>query len=147
MYRHFPSKDDLARQLFVENYAAIGRELNAVQAQHEATQAKLDAMVRYFCDAFEKDAAKFTYLFLARHRHLQSISARTPNPYLVFRRVIHAGMRHGDIPHKDPDVATSMVMGIVLQVIDSRILGGRIRQSIASLTDHIVRACMHVLYA
>lgn len=147
MYRHYASKEDLAWRLFVHYYTTLGRELKAVQAEHEATRAKLEAMIRYFCEAYERDADMFTYLFLARHRHMQNLTPRMPNPYLVFRRVIRDGMRRGEVPPQDPDVVASMVMGIILQVIDSQILGGRIKQPVSTHTDTIVRACIHVLYA
>jgi hypothetical protein len=68
-----------------------------------------------------------------------------PNPYLVFRSVIREGMRRGEIPKEDPDVAASMVMGVILQVIDSAILGRRIRTGISRLADTIVAACLRVL--
>ncbi len=147
MYRHYASKDKLAADLFVHYYTALGRELRTVQADHTACRAKLEAMIRYFCDGYERDSDMFTYLFLSRHRHLHAITRRMANPYLVFRSVISSGMRRGEIPKQDPDVAASMVMGIILQVIDSKLLGERIKQPISTLTETIVRACGHVLYA
>jgi hypothetical protein len=54
-------------------------------------------------------------------------------------------MRVGEIPKQDPDVAASMVLGMVNQVIDSRILGDRIKRSIASLSDTIADAAWRVL--
>jgi hypothetical protein len=43
----------------------------------------------------------------------------------VFQRVIREDMVTGDIPKQDPDVAASMVLGIVLQVIDTQPDEGR----------------------
>jgi hypothetical protein len=94
---------------------------------------------------FERDAVTFNYLFLVRHQHMLRLNPRQPNPYLVFRTVIRDGMAHGEIPKQDLDVATSMVMGIILQVIDARILGGRITQQIDTLADTLIRASYRVL--
>lgn len=146
MYRHYKSKDELAETLFVENYAALGLELRRIQKKHNTTRTKLDAMIRYFFGVYEKDADMFTYLFLARHRHMQNLSARVPNPYFVFRKVIKDGIVRGEIGKQDPDVATSMVLGLILQVIDSRILGGRIKQTMSRLGSTIIGACHRVLY-
>lgn len=145
MYRHYASKDDLAWQLFAENYTAVGRELHAIQQRKTTARERIDAMVRFFCTEYEKDPLRFRYLFLARHGQLQRLTPRMPNPYLVFRSVIREGMRRGEIPAEDPDVAASMVMGVILQVIDSAILGGRIRTAIRRLADTIVAACLRVL--
>jgi AcrR family transcriptional regulator len=145
MYRHYTSKDELAKSLFIENYAAVGRDLEEVQANETTIARKIDAMVRHFLSGYERDSDIFTYLFLARHREMQKLSPRIPNPYIVFRRVIREGIHRGEIPPQDPDVAASMTMGVILQVIDSRILGGRIKQEISTLGDSIVRACWRVL--
>lgn len=147
MYRHFASKDQLARDLFLENYAALGRSLEAVQAREVALPDKIAAMVRHFLDAYETDSDLFTYLFLARHRHMRELTPRMPNPYLVFRRVIRQGIRSGEIPTQDPDVAASMAMGVILQVVDSRLLGNRIKENISALSDTIVGGCLRVLQA
>lgn len=141
MYRHYSGKEELAWRLFETNYTALGEALAEVEGRHETGHEKVAAMIRYFCDAFTDDPDRFVYLFFARHDHMQRLNPRQPNPYLVFRRVIRTAMNRGEIPRKDPDVAASMVMGVVLQVIDSRLLGGRIKRSIASLADEIAEAC------
>lgn len=147
MYRHYASKDDLAQALFIEHYVALGRALDEIQARQATVAAKISAMVRYFLKAYERDPDVFTYLFLARHRHMQKLTPRLPNPYLVFRRVIRDGVRHGEIPEQDPDVGASMTMGVILQVVDSRLLGGRIKQRISALADTIVATCLRVVQA
>lgn len=145
LYRHYPSKETMAWELFIENFIVLGRTLNEVQKEKQGTREKLAAMVRYFCSVFEKDSDVFSYLFLVRHQHMQKLTPRVPNPYLVFRAVIREGIARGEVPKQDIDVATSMVMGLALQLIDSRILGQRIRQPMETLTDTIVDAVYRVL--
>lgn len=147
LYRHYKSKDELAWILFRDNYAELGQQLDRIQAVEDSSKDKIQAMIRYFCHVYEADRDMFTYLFLARHDHMRRLNPRMPNPYLVFRRVVSRGIRKGDIPKQDPDVGTSMVMGVVLQVIDSRILGERIKHSIASLAETISEGCWRVLDA
>lgn len=145
LYRHYPSKEALAWELFIENFTILGRTLNEIQKAEQGTRAKLAAMIRYFCSVFEKDSDVFSYLFLVRHQHMLKLTPRVPNPYLVFRAVIREGIARGEVPKQDIDVATSMVMGLALQLIDSRILGQRIRQPMETLTDTIVAAVYRVL--
>lgn len=145
LYRHYASKEELSWQLFVSNFTAIGAKLNELQKEQDSTRAKLDTIIRYFCSVFERDAVTFNYLFLVRHQHMLRLNPRQPNPYLVFRTVIRDGITHGEIPKQDLDVATSMVMGIILQVIDARILGGRITQQIETLADTLIQASYRVL--
>jgi len=64
--------------------------------------------------------------------------------------VVSRGLRVGEIPKQDPDVAAAMVQGamvqgamvqgMVNQVIDSWILSDRIKRSIASLSVTIAGA-------
>ena len=145
LYRHYDSKDELSSRLFISNYIALGAELQRIEEKENTSQDKIEAMIRYFCVVYEKDSDMFNYLFLTRHNHIQNLTPRLPNPYLVFRRVIRLGMNRGEIPKQDADVAASMVMGVVLQVIDSRLLSGRIQRSISGLADQIARGAWKVL--
>ena len=148
MYRHYRSKDELAEHLFMENYADLGRELDRAQAKETTTRSKLYALIGHFSELYDKDPTAINYLFLTRHGYMQKLTARTANPYMVFRRVIRDGMNKGDIPQQDPDVAVSMVIGIVLQVIDTRLLGKQIKQikqKITGLADHLTAAALRVL--
>lgn len=145
LYRHYAGKDELSNRLFVNNYIALGAELQRIEQQEQTTKDKIEAMIRYFCVVYEKDKDVFNYLFLTRHNHIQKLTPRLPNPYLVFRRVIRLGMNKGEIPKQDADVAASMVLGVVLQVIDSRLLSGRIQRSISGLADQIAQGAWKVL--
>ena len=147
MYRHYDSKEELAWRLFADNYTEVGRALHEIARAKRTTRDKIESMIRFFCDEYDKDQLRFRYLFLARHGQMRKVTSRMPNPYIVFRSVIREGMARGEIPNEDPDVATSMVMGVILQVIDSAILGQRIRSSLQRIADKIVAACLRVLKA
>jgi hypothetical protein len=72
------------------------------------------------------------------------MEANVPNPYVVFRTVIVDAMKRGEIPHQDADLASSMVMGAVVQVIDTKILG-RIKKSLSAMTGPVAKACAAML--
>lgn len=145
LYRHYPSKEELAWQLFVSNFTAVGSRLDQLQKWEGTARTKLDAIIRYFCSIFERDSVTFSYLFLVRHQYMLRLTPRQPNPYLVFRTVIRDGISRGEIPSQDLDVATSMVMGLILQVVDARLLGQRIHQRIDTLADTLISASYRVL--
>ncbi len=146
LYRHYPSKEALAWDLFLRNLTELGRMLQETHRPLTHAGDKIAAMIRQFCRNFDQDPVVINYLFLTRHQYYQRLNPRIPNPYLVFRSVIREGMARGEIPRGDADVATSMIMGIVLQVIDSRILGRRIPQGIETLADRLIDATKRVLY-
>ena len=145
LYRHYASKEELAWRLFVDNFTAIGRTLAEIQRSQEGIRNKLAAIIRYFCSVFDRDAVMFNYLFLARHQHMLRLTPRMPNPYLVIRSVVREGMGRGEIPQADLDVATSMVMGVILQPIDTRLIGRRIKQNVSGLAETMTNAAYRVL--
>ncbi|MEE9304872.1 MAG: helix-turn-helix domain-containing protein, partial [bacterium] len=55
MYRHYVSKDALAWELFSTNFRALGLGVDKAQREHETLRAKLDAIIRHFCKAFDED--------------------------------------------------------------------------------------------
>jgi AcrR family transcriptional regulator len=145
LYRHYPSKEELAWRLFVDNFTAIGRTLAEIQRSQDGIRNKLSAIIRYFCSVFDRDAVMFNYLFLARHQHMLRLTPRMPNPYLVIRSVVREAMSRGEIPKADLDLATSMVMGVILQPIDTRLIGRRLGQDVSSLADAITGAAYRIL--
>jgi AcrR family transcriptional regulator len=144
LYRHYESKDALAWELFSDNFTAFARELERLQEEHETARAKIAAMVRQFCAFFDQDPVLFSYLLLAQHEQFKKVTPEMPSPVRVVREVIEAGMARGEIPEKDANVATAMVMGVVLQVAVFKIYEG-VSQSLSSLAKTMFEACWRVL--
>ncbi len=144
LYRHYGSKEELAWALFSRGFTEFAQELDRVQRQHRTLRAKLDAMIRQFCIFFDKDSILFSYLLLTQHALLQKVSPDMPHPMLVLRSAIVGGMARREIPKRDPDVATSMVMGMVLQVAVNKIYG-RVKANLSDLADQLVSASWRVL--
>ncbi len=144
LYRHYAGKEDLAWDLFSTHYTAFARELEQVQAKHQALRAKLQAMIRQFCAFFDEDPVLFSYLLLAQHAQLKKVTPEMPSPVAVLRDVLAAGIEAREVPQTDPEVATALVLGVVLQVAVFKVYG-RIPESLASLADPLVAACWRVL--
>jgi AcrR family transcriptional regulator len=144
IYRHFGSKDDLAWEIFATNFAAFARVLERAHQPHASLRAKLDAMVGRFCVFFDQDRTLFTYLLLSQHGHLQRVTGDMAHPVLVLRNVIADGIRRHEIPGRDPDVLTAMVMGLVLQPALHKIYG-RIQAPLADMADLLAASVWSVL--
>jgi hypothetical protein len=103
-------------------------------------------MVSYVFRRFDEDWLAVSYVFLARHLHMRRVTPRLGNPYLVFRSVIANAIAHEEIPKQNPDLAASMVTGVIIQVIDTKILG-RIDGRLSRLSDPTAEACARLLGA
>src|SRR5438477_8641757 len=49
LYRHYPSKEGLARALFSTAYLRIGTELNEIRSRGSNFSGRLQSMVAHFC--------------------------------------------------------------------------------------------------
>ncbi len=149
MYNHYASKYELGWELFSMNYSAIGIELHHRAKGQPNLRKKLRSMIRYVFARFEEDKALVTFVFFVRHafiRRVNSGSVRMANPYMVFRSVIVEAMRRGEIPENDPDLMTSLVIGAIIQPIDTKILD-RIKPDLISLSDIVAKSCFQMLRA
>ena len=144
MYNHYPSKDDLAWELFARNLAVIGAELRRLAQEQPSIEEKFQTMIRYVYSRFDRDWVLVSYVFLVRNLRIRYLQQRRQNPYLAFRAVIAGEIRRGNIPQQDPDIAASLVIGAIIQVIDSKILG-LVKQDLVNLTDTVTAACLRLV--
>lgn len=144
LYRHYSSKDDLAWELFSENFLGFTLALNRVQQGEPTLKAKMDAMIRYFCTFFDTNMTLVGYLLLAQHSQLSKVTPTMPRPGLLLRDIVAEAMDRGEIPKTDPEVAASMVIGLVLEVAISKMYG-YISEPLSSLTDTLSAASWRVL--
>lgn len=146
MYVHFDSKEELAWKLFSRGWAEMGLALRQRAKNHKLLADQIEAMVGYVFDSFDKNWEFVTYVYLSRHQHLRRVTGATTNPYLVFRVVIVEAMTRGEIPRQDPDLATAMVMGVIVQVMDMKILD-RIKGKLSHKIEDVAAACVQLLGA
>ena len=146
LYRHFASKDELAWELFAQNFAAFAKELDHRQAQETSLSGKLAAMVQHFCTFFDQDPVLFSYLLLTQHDYLKRVPPDMPNPVDVVQKVIWRAMSEGKLPPGDSAIVAAMVLGMVLQAAIFKIYG-RITSSLDSVSATLTAACLRVLNA
>ena len=121
MYNHYGSKEELARTMFMRSFAEAASALEVRARGEESIEAKLRAMVHYIYGRFDADPVGIAYVFLARHKYLRDLPAGFPHPYEPFRGAILAAMERCEIPPGDDHVATSMVVGAIIQLIDTKV--------------------------
>lgn len=144
IYRHFASKDALIAQIFAENYSALAEELDSLQAHHDDITEKLEAMAGRFFALFESDRDLFRFLFFVQHGQLEKLPPGSGNAVTVIRKVLEAAMEAGEIPARDPDLATAWVLGAVTQPAVFRIYG-RIETPLTALARKTAAACVAML--
>jgi len=123
IYRHFPSKEQLALDLFLRHHRALAEALAGVAQQAQGLRAQIDAIVRCYCEWADDDWTLFAYHLLTQHMFLAMVPDGTPNPVDVLRQVIVQAMAAGEIPSRDADLAAASAIGTVMQPATYKLYG------------------------
>lgn len=139
LYRHFESKEDLVWQAFERHYTAFAEELDRLASQPISAREKIGAMIRGFCRAHDENPTLFNFLVFVQHGQLSKLPADAPTPVTVMRRVLARAMEQHELPKQDPDLATALVLGTVLQPATFAAYG-RIDAKLQPVSDRLISA-------
>lgn len=123
IYRHFPSKEQLALDLFLRHHRALAEALAGAAQQAQGLRHQIDAIVRCYCAWADDDWTLFAYHLLTQHMFLAMVPEGTPNPVDVVREVIVKAMSAGEIPSRDADLAAAAAIGTVMQPATYKLYG------------------------
>jgi AcrR family transcriptional regulator len=144
LYSHYAGKEELALELFSRGWSEMGAEFRRLALGKKTFREKLEVMIAYVYRRFDKDWAFVAYSFTTRHSHLRRMDRTSHSPYLVFRAVVRDAMNSGEIRRVELDVATAMIMGAIVQVIDTKLLGA-IKGPLAPRAGAVAWACANLV--
>jgi AcrR family transcriptional regulator len=145
LYRHFPSKDELVRALFAARYGELARVLGQL-AGGGSFATRLRALVHGLCGLHDREPDVFNFMLVVQHEQLPRYDNRAGSPVDGLRALIRAGIADGELPEQDPDLATAIVMGIIVQPATFK-LYGRITGPMGELAPSLAAACLRALGA
>lgn len=123
IYRYFPSKEQLAMNLFLRHHQALAEALEEAQARAMTLREKIDAIVRCYCEWADRDWTLFAYHLLNQHSFLIRVPDDAPNPVTVVREVIAQAMTAGEIPRRNIDLVAASTIGVVMQAATYKVYG------------------------
>ncbi|CAA0113494.1 Uncharacterised protein [Starkeya nomas] len=136
LYRHFASKEELARELFLTRYAALAAEICAIDDREPDLASRLAAVVARACRLFDTEPALFAYLLIHQHEHLGSVP-EGPEENVV--EAVARLMRRAGVPAARAGLVGAMALGCVVQPAVFA-LYGRIEGPLSTQADAIARA-------
>ena len=98
IYRYFPSKEQFALDLFLRHHQGAGRGARRSATAGQGMRAKIEAIVRCYCEWADRDWTLFAYHLLNQHSFLIQVPGGMANPVTVVRDVISQAMQAGEIP-------------------------------------------------
>lgn len=133
IYRYFPSKEQLALDLFLGHHQGLAEALAAAQRPAKGLRAKIEAIARCYCEWADRDWTLFAYHLLNQHSFLIQVPDGMANPVAVVRDVINQAMKAGEIPRRNVDLAAAAAIGVVMQAATYKVYG----RFTGDLSDHV----------
>ena len=133
IYRYFPSKEQLALDLFLRHHQGLAEALAEAQRPAKGLRAKIEAIVRCYCEWADRDWTLFAYHLLNQHSFLIQVPDGMANPVTVVRDVISQAMKAGEIPRRNVDLAAASAIGVVMQAATYKVYG----RFTGDLSDHV----------
>jgi AcrR family transcriptional regulator len=133
IYRYFPSKEQLALDLFLRHHQGLAEALAEAQRPAKGLRAKIEAIVRCYCEWADRDWTLFAYHLLNQHSFLIQVPDGAANPVTVVRDVISQAMKAGEIPRRNVDLVAASAIGVVMQAATYKVYG----RFTGDLSDHV----------
>lgn len=121
LYRHFPSKEALAKHLFFANLDELTKRVAARVEGPGLFADKLRAYVESVFAEYERDPELFYFLILSEHRELKPGEAEHPG--LILERLIASGQASGELSPANPMTLVSLVFGTLHRLCILRKIG------------------------
>jgi AcrR family transcriptional regulator len=144
LYRHYPAKEDMVRDLFREHYAAFAERLDRLQSGQHSTQARLRVIVADACRMFDEDPTLYRFLLLVQHEALPRLPKSGANPMTVLKKLVADGIAAGEVTANNPHLAAALIMGLILQPAIA-VSHGSLKGPLSPMAGEISAACERVL--
>ena len=119
LYRHFDSKDDLARWLYQRCTRRLEESLVEATADTVTPAQRLEALVRGVFEFYASKPASCTYLLSSRQSGLggEDEGGRAPPPLRLFTDALEEGIAQGTFR----DTSASLVAGWILAMVQQTV--------------------------
>ncbi|MBY0422521.1 MAG: hypothetical protein K2Q06_09465, partial [Parvularculaceae bacterium] len=114
LYRHFASKEEIARTLFAILHERLARLIRAAAAAGGGVGAVADRIVDSYVAVADEDWTHFAFHLLSTAHFLPSPPG-DDNPVAAAEDVVAEAMARGEIAPGDPALTAAMALGVVLQ--------------------------------
>jgi len=146
IYRHFASKEELTREIFLSWYGWYSRQLRELVRGPGDTKEKVHGVARLELAAAEEHTEAFTYFCENEARFLRSLPAEVPRARDVFIELITQGQKRREIKAGDAGLLADMLSGALCAVALSSIWRRR-RGDLTNQLDLVAETCWAMITA
>jgi len=146
IYRHFASKDELARAIFLSWYGWYCTELQRIVNGSASTLAQLREIVRHEFSAVTDHSNAFVYFCENEARFVHELPAGVISARRSFTAFIKAGQAGGEVRMASPELLADMLSGALCAVALTWLRAGR-RQKLEAQLAEVVEGCWRMIAA
>jgi AcrR family transcriptional regulator len=116
LYRHYPSMQALAQELFTDHFARFAAQLDEATASG-TTEERLRQAVRTTLASYRAEPAAFTFAVLRMATLLPNLPAGARYPIEILEHVIAAGQHDRELREGQPNLLAGIFLGCILRPI------------------------------
>lgn len=120
LYRHYPSKEDMAWSLFQREASRFAEGFRTVLARKDAdVRERIAAAVEYTLAYSESFPQELAFVLLTRHSFAPERGlAPEDNPVRLVNSALDDAVARGELPPCRTSLLTAMIMGVVLHPME-----------------------------
>ncbi|MBP2228711.1 AcrR family transcriptional regulator [Azospirillum agricola] len=122
LYRHWPSKEELAAELFATEYTAMSRTLREAAGDGPAPE-RLRRVIHHAFDLAEAAPDRARFLLLSQHDALPLVPRGQETPVDVICGIVADGIAEGSVVRADKDALAHIVIGAIVLNVQSHVYG------------------------
>jgi AcrR family transcriptional regulator len=123
IYRHYASKDDIARDLFLDIHTRLTALVSDAASGHEAIDDQVGAVIEAYCAVADEDWTLYSFHLLQLHRFLGYWNDADGDPVSAIATLVQSAMDASNLPKGDAELLAGMALGVVTQVAQNKAYG------------------------
>ncbi|MBS0290708.1 MAG: TetR/AcrR family transcriptional regulator [Proteobacteria bacterium] len=119
-YRHYKSKDELIKNLFLKSYLDLSGKITAILRKNHSFEKKLSTLIKFLCESIDNDPVLFQYLLVTQHNLLTLVPADAKTPFIVVKEFFQQSIDEKSCKIQDATFCATIFLGIIVQSLISR---------------------------
>lgn len=137
LYKHYSSKEELARSVFEDRYHHIIDDLKRIAGEYQSLDRIIEEVVAYYCNSFDNEPEIFKYLLISDHYQYNLVPRMTLMQFI--RSLLDEHKISGDTVF-----ISNMLLGIVIET-GRNLLNGNLEGTMSDYQTKILSSCMMII--
>ena len=144
LYRHFVSKEELAKELFLESFFQLADDAEKIVESHDSIDQQLTHIILHICQSYDNHPVLFNYLLITQHHQVEFVKKGDKTPMRVCLKMFQKAIEQDDSMIQDAMTCVALVFGILIQAAAFRYYQ-RITKTMMEDSDLFISACKRII--